>query len=124
MMRTLDQQRAAFAWTCASRGVGDHKKGYVVLAKGAPALILNSGLMPTLAYYADKSDASKALLNDLAAWLGQRFERHAEYQPAPRRFDEVMARLTGSSSGFYMQATDEALAILKWIRQFADAAGR
>ncbi len=32
-----------------------------------------------------------------------------------------MARLQGQSTAFYLEATDEALEILKWIRQFVDA---
>ena len=121
MAQTLDQKRAAFAWPAASQGVQRHGKDYVTLAKGAPALIMNSGLMPTLAFYDGKSDASKALLNDIAAWFNQRFEGRREYQPAPTRFPEVMAKLHGNSSAFYVEATDEALEILKWIRQFVDA---
>lgn len=121
MAQTLDQKRAAFAWAAATEGMRRHSEEYKRLAKGAPGLIMNSGLMPTLAFYAGKSDASKALLNDIAAWFNQRFADHREYQPAPSRFPEVMAKLHGSSSAFYVEATDEALEILKWIRQFVDA---
>ena len=121
MAQTLDQKRAAFAWPAASTGVARHGKEYVTLAKGAPALIMNSGLMPTLAFYADKSEAAKALRDDIAAWFHQRFAQHREYQPAPICFEGVMARLHGGSSAFYMEATDEALELLKWIRQFVDA---
>ena len=123
MAQTLDQKRAAFAWRAASAGMTSrYREDYKRLAKGAPSLIMNSGLMPTLAFYAGrKSDASDALLNDIAAWFNQRFADRREYQPAPRQFPDVMAKLHGNSSAFYVEATDEALEILKWIRQFVDA---
>jgi CRISPR-associated protein Cmr5 len=121
MTQTLDQKRAAFAWQAASLGMQRHGDDYKRLAKGAPALIMNSGLMPTLAFYASKKEAHEMLLNDVCAWFGRRFAGRKEYQPAPHHFAQVMAQLQGQSSAFYLEATDEALAILKWIRQFVDA---
>lgn len=127
MAQTLDQQRAAFAWKCVSRqrkelGV-QHWEKYRTLAKGAPALIMNSGLMPTLAFYKskEKEKAPEELLNDVSVWFGQRFAGRKDYQPMPIKFEDVMNRLHQSSSAFYMEVTDEALEILKWIRQFVDA---
>jgi CRISPR-associated protein Cmr5 len=121
MDRTLDQRRAAFAWQAASAGMVRHGDDYKRLAKGAPALIMASGLMPTLAFYAAKREAHEMLLNDICAWLTQRFAERSEYRPAPHDFAGVMAKLQGQSSTFYLEATDEALEILKWIRQFVDA---
>lgn len=121
MGRTLDQQRAAFAWQAASAGMQRHGDDYKRLAKGAPALIMASGLMPTLAFYAGKREAHEMLLNDVCAWFMQRFADRPEYRPAPHDFPGVMGKLQGCSSTFYLEATDEALEILKWVRQFVDA---
>ena len=121
MAQTLDQKRAGFAWKTAQNGVNRFPKEYKPLVKGAPALIMNSGLMSTLAFYADKSEASKMLRDDITAWFNERFRDRREYQPNPTRFPDVMAKLHGGSSAFYVEATDEALEILKWIRQFVDA---
>ena len=60
MAQTLDQKRAALAWgyATASRNLqGEMADKYRNLAKGAPALIMNSGLMPTLAFYKSKGPA-------------------------------------------------------------------
>lgn len=123
---TLDQQRAKFAWDAVQSNrqklakFSDYKK----LAKGAPALIMGNGLMPALAFYASrKKDHADALRDDILAALNQRFARDPAWQPLPRTFSEAMDRLTTvrPGSGFYMRATDEALAMLKWLRQFADA---
>jgi CRISPR-associated protein Cmr5 len=105
----------------ASKGVGQRGKEYVNLAKGAPALIMNSGLMPTLAFYHSKGDTHETLCNDIAAWLYQRFAGRPEYQPRPTDVAAVMAKLYDNSSAFYVEGTNEALEILKWIRQFVDA---
>jgi CRISPR-associated protein Cmr5 len=121
MAKTLDQQRAAFAWKSATSGIQQHKENYRRLAKGAPALIMGSGLMPTLAFYAGKKEAHEQLLNDICAWFGQRFAERPEYRPTPVDFRGVMNKLHGNPSAFYLEATDEALEILKWIRQFVDA---
>ena len=122
--QTLDQQRAAFAW----RAVNDAKKAvrefkdFKNLAKGAPALIMGNGLMPALAFYESRpKDPAKALNQAISAWLVQRFAADAAMKPLPKRCTELMDRLLGAPSTFYMAATDETLAMLKWLRQFADA---
>jgi CRISPR-associated protein Cmr5 len=121
MQQTLDQKRAAFAWQVAGAGMKQHPEEYKRIAKGAPALIMGSGLMPTLAFYQGKKNAHEALLNHICEWLRERFEQRQEFRPVPQSFSEVMTRLQGQSSAFYLEATDESMEILKWIRQFVDA---
>lgn len=121
---TLDQQRAALAWQYAKSGMGTpYAKEYKGLAKGAPALIMNSGLMPTLAFYNGKKKdkpldkAAQQLMNDLMLGLVQRLK----LQPAPRDFNSFMQTLQQCESRDYLRYTDEALELLKWVRQFVDA---
>ena len=97
-------------------------KDFKNLAKGAPALIMGNGLMPALAFYESRAkDPAKALNQAISAWLVQRFATDAAMKPLPKRYPELMDRLLGAPSAFYMAATDESLAMLKWLRQFADA---
>ena len=124
MAQTLDQQRAAYAWEAVKRAqqalpkFGDYKN----LAKGAPALIMGNGLMPALAFYASrKKDPASALNEAINGWLAKRFAADAAFKPAPKSYPDVMERLLKAPSAFYMQATDESLAMLRWLRQFADA---
>jgi CRISPR-associated protein Cmr5 len=121
MAQTLDQKRGALAWGYASAGIAAHGKAYKGLAKGAPALIMNSGLMPTLAFYNSKTKREETpeglLLNDLMSGLVHRFKP----SPAPRDFAAFMAMLLKMESRDYLRYTDEALELLKWIRQFVDA---
>ena len=122
MSQTLDQQRAAFAWECASAGMQQHGKDYKVLAKGAPALIMNSGLMPTLAFYNHKGKAAMQLMDDLIRGISLRIANQ-KINPGQgsQLFSQFMVALQKSDSQDYLRNTDEALEILKWIRQFVDA---
>jgi len=117
MAQTLDQARAQYAWEHASRNTNTID-GYREMAKGAPALIMGSGLMAALAYYQSRTGSNekpaKALLADLLGWLADR-------KLVPNDFAAAMKCFFDASSADYMQGTDEALAMLKWLRQFADA---
>lgn len=122
MTQTLDQQRAALAWQYATVGMAQHGKEYKGLAKGAPALIMNSGLMPTLAFYSGKGRAAQQLLDDLIRGLSQRLAGHElKAGQGVQRFPNFMEMLQKGESRDYLRYTDEALEQLKWIRQFVDA---
>ena len=115
---TLEQQRAAFAWACANEGTQTAGEEYRNLAKAAPALIMNNGLMQTLAFYQDKNKSHHALLaKHLRQWV---FQRAGGSKQDPG-FNPLMEGLIKATPAQYRQATDEALLILRWIRQFAAA---
>jgi CRISPR-associated protein Cmr5 len=122
--QTLDQQRARFAWQAAELGMGSHyHKEYRALTKGASALVMGSGLMPTLAFLKgkEKSQAHAALLASLCGWLSRRLHLKGDEGEA---YASVMKHLHDGESQTYMEATHEALTILKWIRQYVDAVPR
>lgn len=115
---TLEQQRAQFAWDCAKAGTADAGEEYRNLAKAAPALIMNNGLMQTLAFYEDKGKSHhKTLASHLRCWIMRRAGGNGQ-DPG---FQPMMKVLLDAQPGQYRQATDEALLILRWIRQFAAA---
>jgi CRISPR-associated protein Cmr5 len=111
---SLDQQRAAYAWKKV-QGCNDE---YSKLAKGAPALIMNNGLMQTLAFYEDKGkkhhhDLNQHIIDWLATYLTGK-----EVSSLP--FKTMMDALQkNTDSQKYRKATEETLALLRWIRQFA-----
>lgn len=109
---TLEQERAKYAW----ESVQGCSKDYTNLAKAAPALIMNNGLMQALAFYESKDKGQHdTLVRHLCTWLEtQRLVSGAD-------FATTMQDLYGANSPTYRRATEEALAILKWIRQFAAA---
>ena len=124
MAQTLDQKRAAIAWQFATDGMKQHGKEYKGLAKGAPALIMNSGLMPTLAFYRGKGKAAQQLLDDLVRGISERLAgQNLKAGQGGAMFGAFMVTLQKSQSHEYLRYTDEALELLKWIRQFVDAVG-
>ena len=118
MPSTLDQRRAAYAW----EKVQGCNNDYCNLAKAAPALIMSNGLMQTLAYYQDKGkDHHKALSLHLRKWLKYRFYSRFDGED----YQNIMQGLFNATDAqFYRQATEETLALLRWIRQFAAAQSR
>lgn len=129
MSQTLDQQRAEYAWEQVSQAVQQSIiTDYTREAKGAPALIMGSGLMQTLAYLRAKGKPQHlALLGHLCRWLGRTLggvpiTNQDRFPPEPAAdFASVMAALHAAPSSLYLRATEEALALLRWIRQYADA---
>jgi CRISPR-associated protein Cmr5 len=127
---TLDQQRAERAWQ-EVRSVGASKlKDYASLAKAAPALVMSNGIMQTLAFLRSKASPDSShdeLLRHLCGWLGKTLggtlvagdKRFPGEQQAD--FVRVMEALHAAPSSLYLRATSESLALLRWIRQFADA---
>ncbi len=115
---TLEQKRAQFAWGCAQSGVGAAGEKYRNLAKAAPAMIMNNGLMQTLAFLNSKNERHhQELGGHLRRWLSVRTggpDRDVGFEPA-------MKAMLDFDPDNYRQATDEALLILRWIRQFAAA---
>lgn len=115
---TLEQQRAQFAWDCAKEGTALAGDEYRNLAKAAPALIMNNGLMQTLAFYQDKGKPHHlTLAGQLRRWIMTREGGNGQ-DPG---FPFLMDRLLRAQPDQYRRATDEALLILRWIRQFAAA---
>ena len=115
---TLEQQRAQFAWDCAKEGTALAGDEYRNLAKAAPALIMNNGLMQTLAFYQDKGKPHHmTLAGQLRRWIMKREGGNGQ-DPG---FQPMMDVLLRAQPDQYRRATDEALLILRWIRQFAAA---
>jgi CRISPR-associated protein Cmr5 len=115
---TLDQRRAADAWRCAQ----GKTKDYANLAKGLPALIMNSGLLQVMAFLQEKGNSEKqrhcqVLAGDLRAWL------HTQCG-MPVVFEGFMTALMKANSTTFQAVTAEALAWLRWLRQLAAAVDR
>lgn len=119
MAETLEQQRAADAW----RRAQGCNKDYVNLAKGLPALIMNSGLMHTLAFLHEKGGKQpqahcRIVAQQMREWLRQRFPTEIPSSD----FAPFMESLLKAEPRFYQQVTAEAMAWLRWLRQMAAAA--
>lgn len=114
-MATLEQKRAQSAWNACEK----YSKEHVNLAKGLPALIMNSGLMQVMAFLQEKGSKEKQrhcgdVAEHLRAWLSQQMQ-------VPRDFNSFMNHLYAADARRYQSITTEALAWLRWLRQMAAA---
>jgi CRISPR-associated protein Cmr5 len=116
---TLEQMRAADAWRCAQ---GQNKE-YGNLAKGLPALIMNSGLLQVMAFLNEKGlkkgsqEHCAVLGGHLRAWVNKRFS------DIPAEFADFMKALMSAEPRKFQMVTAECLAWLRWLRQMAAAVG-
>lgn len=126
--RSLEQERAAKAWTCIVQ-VRDSGKGYAKeygsLAKRAPADIQSNGLGQTLAFWRAKgydkgkpknngADEHCQLLLHVSDWVKGRLKSDQNLT----LFDWIVQK---ASTDDYRRATTEAMAFLSWIKRFAEA---
>ena len=113
---TLEQQRAADAWKRCQGCTSEYQN----LAKGLPALIMNSGLMQVMAFLHEKGskqEHSKVLGQHLRDWLHLRFKK--ELPSAD--FAAFMQALMKAEPRTFQHITTEAFAWLRWVRQMAPA---
>ncbi len=110
-MPTREQERAAFAW----RSVQGQDRDYRNLVKSAPAMVMGNGLMQTLAFLKGKGKPHHmAAMAHIIGWL------HEKNILQGNTFAGAMTDLYQKNSFEYQRATDEALAILRWLRHLAD----
>lgn len=115
---TLEQKRASYAWKTVSDVYSklkpDDYKKYVGTVKGLPALIMNSGLMQTMAFMQDKGNRHEVLAGQLRGWLKKQCA-------TPADFEGFMNYLFDCRPGEFQTITAEAFSWLKWLRQMAAA---
>lgn len=120
-MATLEQLRAKYAWEKAKDNSlkEDKGKAFKSLAKGAPALIMSNGLMPSIAFWWSKNENKqpecKQLVRIILGWLNERNIIKSS------DFTEAMEDLQVKKQEKFREATEETLEFLKWLRNFASA---
>ena len=112
---TLEQQRAQDAWNVSAK----YKSEHVNLAKGLPALIMNSGLMQVLAFCHEKGGKHEDVATDLRNWLVKR----KVVQLIRPGFEVFMEALMQATPREYQHINAEAFVWLKWLCQMAAARG-
>lgn len=91
------------------------------LAKGVPALIMNSGLMQVMAFLEEKgAKPSQRHCRDLAAHL--RAWLHQQFPAVPADFAGCMEALMTAEPRAYQAITTESFAWLRWLKQMTAAA--
>jgi CRISPR type III-B/RAMP module-associated protein Cmr5 len=119
---TPNQARSNYANRCviaasiASNNESSKFSEYRNISKSAPSLIMQSGLLPALTYILSRGKAESKVQvgKDILKWLIE--TKHIKSDLPREAFAEIMAL---SAEG-YMDATQEALELLTWLRQLSD----
>jgi CRISPR-associated protein Cmr5 len=116
-LRTREQERAKHAWGCVRRVKVKQTKcapEYRTIAVKAPSLIATNGLGQTLAFLRSKPNREpfRLLYKDLAEWVAGQLGVQG---------DLLDWLVNGATSQQYRLATVEALALLQWLKRFAEA---
>ena len=118
---TLEQRRSETAWRFAREGVAVSDQ-YKDLAKATPALIMNNGLMQTLAFFEDKGkDHHKTLASHLRRWDvdgSSGYETIRSFQPDGtigfKQFDLSLARTWDTGSDVKLKVRADVLNVFDW----------
>jgi len=117
MKTTLGQQRAKFCLEQLEKLDDKIRPDFKPLTAGLPAMILQNGFGQTLAFLLAKgSDKHKAAFVIIAQWLVDREILVADRQSA------ILKQLSGMSQEKYLHAQRETLAMLEWLKRYANAA--
>jgi len=116
-MRTLGQQRAEFALKKVM--AIDINDDFTSLASGAPSMILQNGLGLTAAFWKQKSngngvDRYSLLLGWVREWLNSR------KIIASADVASFFSKLNQTEQMDYLKAQNETLALLEWIKRYAN----
>lgn len=114
-LRTAEQERAAFALQLVQSVSGEARREFKPLAQSAPADIQANGLAQTLAFWKAKNKPHhQKLYGGVSQWVGRQMG-------LGERADVLEWITRQASSVEYRRATAHALAVLLWIKRFAEA---
>jgi CRISPR-associated protein Cmr5 len=117
-LRTLEQERAKHAWDCVQEVKDKPFAGdYRTIAVKVPSLIVTNGLGQTLAFLKAKGKGEpgnehEVLYRHLTDWVGRKVNADG---------DLLSWLVNTATSQQYRLATMEALALLQWLKRFAEA---
>lgn len=120
-LKTLDQQRAVFAWDKVEALRGG-LKDYLPLVRNLPSMLQTNGLGQTLAFLMGEEGAKKKLYLHLQEWLCMTAP-YPVYQSPPGKEAHLMRSLAHGSSLTLRHATLEVQALSIWLKRFAEAMG-
>ena len=133
-MRTLGQKRAEFALEKVLAIPEGKKKDFKTFSAGAPSMILQNGFGQALAFWLSKGtdkdlktkedDKHIVLFDMIWKWLPYEKDdvenRFVEKDKAKTRTD-LIRQLSGMDQNKYLAAQKETLALLEWVKRYANA---
>ncbi|SEM58705.1 CRISPR-associated protein Cmr5 [Syntrophus gentianae] len=127
-MRTMTQKRAEYALERVL-SIKD-KKDFQSFSAGAPSMVLQNGFGQTLAFWLAKgtkdgkikeNDKHIELFDIVKDWLSlEREDIHNHFTKEKDR-TRLMKELAGMDQLQYLAAQNETLALLEWVKRFANA---
>lgn len=120
-LKTLEQGRAAYAYSAAVEGSKlSNASEYKAYVKKLPTYIKTNGLGAAMSFCFAKgkgttSNAWGLIYSQIINWL-----KKDEKQLIEIREDKLMKALTNADSATYRATTIEVLALLIWMRRFAE----
>jgi CRISPR-associated protein Cmr5 len=127
MMRTLGQKRAAFALKQVMENKCNKPKEFKTFCAGAPAVILQNGFGQALAFWYSKgkgsqTDKHQVLLDIIMKWLCCKDgDVKNEFVQHCRTTREMVTALSDMNQQDYLAAQGETLALLEWVKRYANA---
>ncbi|MDO9559799.1 MAG: type III-B CRISPR module-associated protein Cmr5 [Syntrophales bacterium] len=119
-MRTMAQKRAEYALreVLEAKSKVDPEK-LSSFSAGAPSMLLQNGFGQTLAFWLAKGRSEHmAIFDILARWLKQTDIKHFGECRQPKDF---IHKLSTMEQQEYLKNQNETLALLEWVKRFANA---
>lgn len=121
MTRSLDNDRAVFAYEKVSEVKQPNAKEFRSLVRSVPAMIQMNGLGATIAFlYAKKEDKKKKDKNhhgELYDILSNWSKKQSYMKNMPKDLMEAIMEL---DSNTYRRLTKEMMQLMMWIKRFAE----
>jgi len=118
----IENGRARYAFTAVNQHIQNKNvdsSNYKSYIKKIPAMIQVNGLGQTMAFCLAKKKEYKAIYDQIENWIRMNnSELIKKYEPENRK--EFIDVLVSMNSSDYRIVTTETMALLNWMRRFAD----
>lgn len=116
MVENLSETRAKYAFDEVSKLKGQLLEKYSSLVRSFPAMILTNGFGLAISFLCLKNEKNekKVLHEHIQCWLRK--------QDLLLKEDELMKKIVNSDSDTYRMLETETLALLEWLKRFAEGA--
>lgn len=114
-MPTLDQKRAALAWThgdLINARPDAEKKKYASIVYSVPMLVRSAGLSQALHFVQARGDGTQK------EFLGHLADQLRRVDPAITSAATLLKRVREAELGAYLQLTQETLACTNWYKRY------
>ena len=122
-MRTLGQKRAEFALEKVTNIAQEAKEKFKPFSAGAPSMILQNGFGQALAFWIAKGrNEHRSMFNIVKEWLSYtNNDVQNNFVPKTQSDQAFFQAISGMTQSEYLTAQKETLALLEWVKRFANA---